>query len=390
MNHADVKKHLADYLEGDLDLDARAVVDAHLDHCDDCSREVTEMQQTIRLLRLMPEPETPPMIAANVMRRIRAGESRPGPFGRMLGGLRTIFEPSFVLPASAVTAAALVVMVAQGPGEGGLQGLWNLGVSGNEEMAAEGLGTRVARVLGFDSFEVTKPTIVSNSARTPVSTRFRRQAAGTLVIRSQGSNPALAGRAQSTDPNASRTTGGPNPNPSGVAGYGSGGPRRRFYSDPILAPPIPNALVPDVYAANRAGRSLLAPPASRTPRGPTLVHDRFLGGALGTVAVTQPLTSRGALIISSGGDDPRDGWLARGLEDPANFARFIGEKTLAEQELWVTRLSERALARGLLEELVLALQGSGDETASWLAEDFAAQAGRVRSEDAASSEPTRR
>ena len=56
MNHAVVTEHLADYLEGDLALDLRALVDAHLDSCELCSSEVREMQQTIRLLRALPEP----------------------------------------------------------------------------------------------------------------------------------------------------------------------------------------------------------------------------------------------------------------------------------------------------------------------------------------------
>ena len=102
MKHADVKKHLADYLEGDLALDHRALVDAHLDKCESCSTEVKEMLQTIRLLRTLPEPELPPMIAANVMRRIRAGESRPGLLQRMSRAVYSILEPSFVLPASAI------------------------------------------------------------------------------------------------------------------------------------------------------------------------------------------------------------------------------------------------------------------------------------------------
>ena len=115
MNHADVKGHLADYLEGELSLDQRALVDAHLDDCGECAREVDEMQRTIRLLRMLPEPVTPPMMAANVMRRIRAGESEPHFFeriGRMFGN---VLESSFVLPASAIAVASLVIAVVQNP-----------------------------------------------------------------------------------------------------------------------------------------------------------------------------------------------------------------------------------------------------------------------------------
>jgi len=66
-------------------------------------------------------------------------------------------------------------------------------------------------------------------------------------------------------------------------------------------------------------------------------------------------------------------WLVRGLEDPVGFARFIAGKNLAEQELWVSRLAQRAESRGLLDDLVRALRMSGDVLAAVLSDDFAAQ-----------------
>ena len=76
--------------------------------------------------------------------------------------------------------------------------------------------------------------------------------------------------------------------------------------------------------------------------------------------------------------DPRDAWLALGFEDPAEFARYIAGRNLAEQELWAVRLSERAEERGLLGEFLQALRESGDPTAIWVADDFSAQAERAR------------
>lgn len=367
MNHGDVKKYLADYLEGDLGLNRRAVVDAHLDQCEECSREVTEMQQTIRLLRLLPEPETPPMIAANVMRRIRAGESRPGVIQRVLGGFGAIFEPSFVLPASAIAAAALVVMVAQAPGEGGLGKIWSpvspANVAATEFPGAgqQAATARLARVVGLDSAEASATPLASNSSRTTI------RPTGIPAAGAQSDGIATE-RMPASDSTAVRRRG----DVDAMAGSGARASRRTIFSDPILAPPIPNALVPDVYAANRTGRTGFAPPSA------TFVRDRIGGGRPGALNVSQRLAPRIQGTISSGGEDARDAWLARGLEDPVNFARFIGEKSLAEQELWVARLSERAEARGLLEELVLALRGSRDDTASWLADDFSAQAERMR------------
>ena len=82
----------------------------------------------------------------------------------------------------------------------------------------------------------------------------------------------------------------------------------------------------------------------------------------------------GASARSAASEDPRDEWLARGLADPVGFAHFLGTKNLAEQELWVGRLGQRAQERGLLDELVATLRASGDVAAAVLSDDFAARA----------------
>ena len=348
MNHGDVKKHLADYLEGDLGLDDRAVVDAHLERCEECLSEVKAMQQTIRLLQMLPEPEPPPMIAANVMRRIRAGESRPGLLARFLRGLGSVFEPSFVLPASAVAAAALVVVVVQEPSRPDLQGLMP-----PPNFAA----VRTARVPGLEAAEAIGSTVVANIAEAG--------AAGLAL------NPAESSRAAHL-PTAPRRI--------ELVPSASRGSR---YADPILAPPIPRSFVPDNFGSNLMSASQARPTASPAT---VFLRDR-MGRAVRAQAVSQQRVSdrSGGLsrpmrtmtgnagVSRSTGEDPRDAWIARALDDPAGFARFLAEKTLVEQELWVSRLSQRAEARGLLGELVQSLEQCGDKTASWLAEDFSAQ-----------------
>jgi hypothetical protein len=81
---------------------------------------------------------------------------------------------------------------------------------------------------------------------------------------------------------------------------------------------------------------------------------------------------------SSGGEDPRDQWLARGFEDPARFAHYIASRSLAEQEIWVARLAARAEGQGVLEELVGRLRSSGDPLATVVARDFEAESQRLR------------
>ena len=331
MTHRDVKKHLADYLEGDLGLAERALVDAHLDRCEDCAREVLEMQQTIRLLQMMPEPETPPMIAANVMRRIRSGESEPGFLNAWIRRITSVFEPSFVLPASAVAAAALVVAVLPHSNAPELSALWSADQSDGAPAAriAQPIVPEAQRARGF---------LEDRTGRSSLRTRM----AGTMT-------------------------------PPNVAISGAEG----IFADPLLVPTLSSSPGAERSRVARPGRGVLMPPPANG------VPDRWPMGGLvsglgGARVVSQSLAPRSTGRSASSGEDPRDAWLARGLDRPIEFARFLGEKTLAEQELWVSRLADRAESRGLLDELVLALMASGDDAAAWLAKDFSAEVERLR------------
>lgn len=359
MNHAVVTEHLADYLEGDLALDLRALVDAHLDTCSECGLEVREMQQTIRILRALPEPETPPLIAANVMRRIRAGETEPSFFERLARVLGGVLEPSFVLPASAMAVAALVIFVIQGerPLADSLRATGDAGgeaavalheasqaVPSRVEETERDFGASAARELAAaPSPSPRHPAAAPSPARTdsPPSTKARDDVAGressyasrdSMVVESWDSQPARQGLRRSP-------------------GFGDPG-----FGDPVLA---------QGFATEVSGP------------GATSASNRVSGGfgsALPTsVARPSPGSLQGLRFEDSGGEDPRDAWLARALENPVEFAQYIARHNLAEQELWVERLSERARSRGLLTEVVAALRGAGNEKASWLADDFAAQ-----------------
>lgn len=142
-------------------------------------------------------------------------------------------------------------------------------------------------------------------------------------------------------------------------------------------PTLSGATSAERSGMNRPGLGVLTPPPS------SVALERWVAGGMvsgltGARVVSQSLAPRTVGRTSSGGEDPRDVWLARGLDRPVEFARFLGDKTLAEQELWVSRLAERADARGLLDELVLSLMASGDDAAAWLAKDFSAEVERLR------------
>jgi len=69
-----VRDRLGDHLEGDLSLEERSRVDAHIEHCAECADELRELRATVGLLRGLPDPEPPVLLTAEVMRRIEAGE----------------------------------------------------------------------------------------------------------------------------------------------------------------------------------------------------------------------------------------------------------------------------------------------------------------------------
>jgi hypothetical protein len=105
LKHADVQKRMADYLEGDLALERRAVFDAHLDSCTECRAEVEELRAIPKLLRTLPDEEPPPMLAADVMRRIRLGEATPTPGDRIRAFLSELASPGIAIPTGAMLAA---------------------------------------------------------------------------------------------------------------------------------------------------------------------------------------------------------------------------------------------------------------------------------------------
>lgn len=368
MNHADIKRHLADYLEGELPIDQRALVDAHLDSCDSCAGEVDEMLQTIRLLRTLPEPEMPPMIAANVMRRIRSGESQLGFFGRLGRMFAGVLEPGFVLPASAIAAAALVVTVVQSLGDGSIPNV------GREDGR-----------LSVDRAESSTASVASLSANRRGEQARRSNAYGAsgtgngmdfvarVERRAAQSDQALQG-----DHRSGLSLSAAGPGTRIIIKFEGLGLERKSISQPPTSPiPLNPRFHPGTTSS--AGTRF----TSRIPTESTMNHSgvpsssAFNLSSPGMLVVAQRL-GEGEFLAEThenqGGSDPRDAWLALGIEDPAEFARYIAGRNLAEQELWASRLSERAETQGILDEFLGALRESGDPTAVWVADDFSAQA----------------
>jgi hypothetical protein len=85
MKHADVRRQLSEYLEGDLSERDEVRVRAHLEACAECSGELRALSRAVRALHELAAVEPPHDVADAVMARLRRGEGRPprlrlGPF----------------------------------------------------------------------------------------------------------------------------------------------------------------------------------------------------------------------------------------------------------------------------------------------------------------------
>jgi anti-sigma factor RsiW len=121
MTHDHVGARLSEYLEGELPLRQRALVDAHLDACLACRDALLDLRAAIDVLHDLGDAEPRGRIADAVMARIRAGETAPTLWSRLVEALESLTEPRIVRPV-ALAAVGAVVLVAARPEIAGLLG----------------------------------------------------------------------------------------------------------------------------------------------------------------------------------------------------------------------------------------------------------------------------
>jgi hypothetical protein len=276
----------------------------------------------------------------------------------VLGG---VLEPGFVLPASAIAVAALVFSVVQGLGDGSMSGIARFADQGGELTTAslpssfaptrrnERLRTARARDFSNGRDFVARVERLATESDRRIQSGLRLQVPFAVV----GSGSRIQIRFGEA-----------------LTIRGSNSESGRVGNQNVWAPDLSGIMAGNERDWTSAGRLVAA------ERWGT--SDVLPGSGVWSPTVAQGdfLMGRGDSVGSFGsqGRDPRDAWLALGFEDPTEFARYIAGRNLAEQELWATRLSERAEARGLLTEFLSVLRDSGDPTAAWVADDFSAQA----------------
>jgi hypothetical protein len=110
MTHKEVRADLCDYLEGDLPLPRRALVDAHLDSCPPCATHLRTLRGTIDALHALDAPEPEPGLAERVLARIEAGEGQPGALVRLLDRIPWPVRARLGTPAVLLVAAAVLFL----------------------------------------------------------------------------------------------------------------------------------------------------------------------------------------------------------------------------------------------------------------------------------------
>ncbi len=354
MNHSDIQSLTAKYLDGELSLDLRARFDGHLDQCDECTLELSEMRATIKLLRTLPNPETPPDLVDNVMARIREGEGQLAWHERLADFLSQLAIPRFALPAAAMAAALAVVMLG---GDIQLPASDAGDPAGRAGQLAIAPGTPVSLAAARQQPTAAFPMRVNNS-RMAQHRSYNLPAGGTFVFR--GETHDL----------------GPLTRDSRSPGFVFDNRLQRM--GPVLGASAASG-DSQLHLVNvRAGSAVRA--GSPQSRG--------ANPGLGTFIISQSgLGEERTGSSHTGGigrDDHRqlmlDARLAALLEDPTLFARKLSALALAEQELWLRQLASRSLDHGRSDDVVRALRDSGVVTADDLANTFAAAARQIREE----------
>lgn len=331
MNHAEVRSKMADYLEGDLDLMQRALLDAHLDGCASCSGDFAEMRGTIAALRSLPDPEPPPFLVETVMRRIREGEGR-----RTLADRLRDFAAAVVTPPIAVPATAL-----------GLGLLMATGIVDPTTLSISGLQQRT--VPGESLMQV-------RSAAPPVE----------LAARGASPRPA-AGRAPRIRISL------PPPGVGGLAGQ-----------NPSLSELASNAGTTPRSVTRWAPRSLRTNVASNPLTLP--VSSRVQAPEAGLQA-TSAFETRAPGLRGGFGGAGLDQLLEAMIEDPVFFSGEFASRSIPEQEHWLRSLAAYAHELGRDQEALASLRAATDLVARQVSTAFAAELRRLDDTSVVAAEP---
>ena len=101
MSCRETRAALHDHIEQTLPEARRQVVDAHLETCADCRKELSDLRASLALTRDLDDVEPPPFLAARIMARVRAESADAG-------WLRKLFLRPLRIPAGIAAAVCIL------------------------------------------------------------------------------------------------------------------------------------------------------------------------------------------------------------------------------------------------------------------------------------------
>jgi hypothetical protein len=104
MEHNDIRHRLSEFIDGSVTDEERAMIEAHLETCTECSQALQELRKTLEHIKTVEEIDPPAWMAQKIMTTVRAEAGKKRPF------LQRMFYPLMVkLPVQAIAVLFLAV-----------------------------------------------------------------------------------------------------------------------------------------------------------------------------------------------------------------------------------------------------------------------------------------
>jgi len=359
---------MAEYLEGELELGKRALFDAHIDRCEACRREFVELRETISLLHALPDPEPPPLLVENVMRRVREGEAQASFMNRVRDALTALATPRVAVPATALVVGILLATGTLDPIRLAIPGLQPAEPAQRRNVERQQFVVRKTKA-GTPGSPLSLEVADANVGAVVDS------APGTVVVPSGTSGPMQGVRAPVTQvvsgidpPLMPRFASGPpavGGAPRLTIKLGMGRPPVAHWVDPsVPAPRVPYAPQPGSLVQNVSGVMQAGAPEG-APR-----RQGGLGGGLAGEHTSEHY--KRAAQAAAG--------LDRLMRSPTVYSVEFANLTVVEQEIWLEALVEYAQRVGRGDEAVRRLEAAGDRRALELATAFSTELRRVEAD----------
>jgi hypothetical protein len=321
---AEIEARLADYLEGDLPLEDRALFDAYLDAHADSARDVEELRQTIELLRSLPDPEPPIDLGRRVMDRVRAGDARRPWLERLAEAISARLSPQWAVPLTA--AAALVVLAV-------VSGDLRIGPIGAEPASRPAAEHSDLASGGAVAPPVDRPGVPSPTPPTELAAA-RAARAPTAAVESEVRAEVTGRRLAEIEREA----------------RGSAGIPGRLLRTPTTRPPlvaVSNPVAPEPQAGPFGFGDLGVP---RQAAGPVMLANPT--GLMTAGTFEEPLSPAETEARRNAQLDPM---LEALYGQPDELAHFLASRRDGELENWGKELARRAAERGEAERASAAI-----------------------------------